>query len=170
MRKSKAAHGVSVFEIEQTGGPKGKRWAIVKDSPYNRKITADTPISITGPARGHDLLKTASDKTGTLALGTWSNCGNGVTPWGTYLACEENVQGYFSSSDPEYKRSRDLKRYGVRNRGFGYCWAAHDERFDISKHPNEPNRTGYVVEVDPARPDLPPKKRTALGRFRHENV
>ena len=72
---------------------------MVKDSPYNRRITPDSEMALTGPASGHDLLKTAADATGTKSLGTWNNCGNGVTPWGTYLACEENFNGYFSASD-----------------------------------------------------------------------
>ena len=96
VRKGKAGHGVSVFEIEMKDGS----WRPVLDSPFNRRITADTPMEITGPVRGLDLLKTAADPTGTASLGTWNNCGNGRTPWGTYLACEENFNGYFSSSDP----------------------------------------------------------------------
>lgn len=166
VRKGKAAHGVSVIEIAQTDG----RWNIVKDSPYNRRITADTPMEITGPARGHDLLKTAADPSGTTSLGTWNNCGNGRTPWGTYLACEENFNGYFSSSNAENVPSDELKRYGVGNEDWGYAWATADERFDISKHPNEPNRAGYIVEIDPLDPTSTPKKRTALGRFKHENA
>ncbi|MDE0407146.1 MAG: PhoX family phosphatase, partial [Alphaproteobacteria bacterium] len=166
VRKGKAGHGVSVFEIEMKDGA----WRPVLDSPFNRRITADTPMEITGPARGVDQLKTAADPTGTVSLGTWNNCGNGRTPWGTYLTCEENFNGYFSSSDPDYAVSDAMKRYGVGLKDWGYAWATADERFDISKHPNEPNRAGYVVEIDPLDPDSTPKKRTALGRFKHENA
>ena len=166
VRKGKAGHGVSVFEIEMKDGA----WRPVLDSPFNRRITADTPMEITGPARGLDLLKTAADPTGTASLGTWNNCGNGNTPWGTYLTCEENFNGYFSSSDPDYAVSDAMKRYGVGLKDWGYAWATADERFDISKHPNEPNRAGYVVEIDPLDPGSTPKKRTALGRFKHENA
>ncbi len=166
VRKGKAAHGVTVVEIDQTDG----KWNVVKDSPYNRRITADTPMEIDGPARGHDLLKTAADPTGTTSLGTWNNCGNGRTPWGTYLACEENFNGYFSASDEAHTPTPEMKRYGVSNKDWGYAWATADERFDISKHPNEPNRAGYVVEIDPLDPNSTPKKRTALGRFKHENA
>ena len=165
-RKCKAAHGVSVVEIARQDGV----WRIVQDSPYNRRITPDTPMEITGPARGHDLMKTAADPAGTAALGTWNNCGNGRTPWGTYLACEENFNGYFSSSDPDLTLSAAQKRYGIALEDRGYRWAMADERFDIAKHPNEPNRAGYVVELDPLDPASVPKKRTALGRFKHENA
>ena len=78
VKKGKAGHGVSVFEIKQEGG----KWILVKDSSYNRRITADTPMDITGPARGHDLMKTAADSSGATSLGTWNNCGNGETPMG----------------------------------------------------------------------------------------
>ena len=166
VRKGKAGHGVSVVEIADRDGA----WAIVKDSPYNRRITADTPMEITGPARGHDLLKTAADPEGARSLGTWNNCGNGRTPWGTYLACEENFNGYFSSSDEDLEIGPAFKRYGVGPKDRGYAWAMADERFDIARHPNEPNRNGYVVEIDPLDPGSTPKKRTALGRFKHENA
>ncbi len=166
IRKGKAAHGVSVVEIRQRDG----HWKIVRDSHFNRRITADSPMEITGPARGHALLKTAADPTGTTSLGTWNNCGNGRTPWGTYLTCEENFNGYFSSSDEAYKPSAEFKRYGIGVKDRGYGWARTDERFDISKHPNEVNRIGYIVEIDPLDPTSTPKKRTALGRFKHENA
>ncbi len=166
VRKSKAGHGVSVMEIMQKNG----QWKIVKDSPYNRRITADTAMSLTGPVRGHELVKTSADPKGETALGTFNNCGNGETPWGTYLACEENFNGYFSSSDENYQTSAELKRYGVKNKDRGYKWASADERFDISKHPTEPNRFGYIVEIDPLNPNSTPKKRTAMGRFKHENA
>jgi len=166
VRKGKAAHGLSVIEIRQHDG----RWSIVKDSPYNRRVLPDTPIDLTGPARGHDLMKTAADPDGVTSLGTWNNCGNGRTPWGTYLACEENFNGYFSASDAAFEQTDAMKRYGLKDKDWGYAWAMADERFDLSKHPNEPNRCGYVVEVDPLDPTSTPKKRTALGRFKHENA
>jgi len=165
IRKSMAAHGVTVAELKH----EGKDWSIVIDSPYNRRITADTPIEITGPARSHDWLKTAADPGGTSARGTFNNCGNGRTPWGTYLTCEENFHAYFSSSDAKFKLPAAFKRYGV-GRQSPYGWATLDERFDVAKHPNEPNRHGYIVEIDPLDPTSTPKKRTALGRFKHENA
>ena len=167
VRKGKAGHGVSVVEIAQSDDG---RWAVVVDSSYNRRITADTPMRITGPAAGHDLMKTAADPAGTESKGTWNNCGNGRTPWGTYLACEENFNGYFSSSDPDLAIGAEFKRYGIKHEDRGYAWAMADERFDIALHPNEPNRAGYVVEIDPLDPESTPKKRTALGRFKHENA
>lgn len=164
--KGKMAHGLTVVEIAQ--GENG--WAVVKDSPYNRRVTPDSPMALTGPAAGDDLVKTAADPEGLQSLGTWNNCGNGRTPWGTYLACEENFNGYFSAADSEHKVSVELSRYGVSAEDWGYGWAQIDERFDVSKHPNEPNRAGYVVELDPAQPDSVPRKLTALGRFKHENA
>ncbi len=164
--KGKAAHGISIFEIK----PDAHAWTVVKDSPFNRRITADTPFDISGPARGHDLLKTAADPKGVIARGTWNNCGNGRTPWGTYLACEENFNGYFSIGDENYEPSAELKRYGIQTEDWGYGWAREDARFDVSRHPNEPNRTGYVVEIDPFDPESMSRKLTALGRFKHENA
>ncbi|MEM1400338.1 MAG: PhoX family phosphatase [Pseudomonadota bacterium] len=164
--KGKMAHGISIVELVNNDGA----WNYVKDSPYNRRITPDTEMELTGPAAGHDLLKTAADPTGTTSLGTWNNCGNGSTPWGTYLACEENFNGYFSAEDPEHQVSPELARYGVSAEDWGYGWATIDERYDVSKHPNEPNRAGYIVEIDPTDPSSTPKKRTALGRFKHENA
>lgn len=166
IRKGKAGHGVTVMEVAERDG----QWSIVMDSEKNRRLTADTPMELTGPAQGHVLLRTAADPSGTRVLGTFNNCGNGQTPWGTYLTCEENFNGYFSSSDEDVEVSPELKRYGVGKKDRGYKWAITDERFDISKHPNEPNRFGYVVEFDPMGPTSTPKKRTALGRFKHENA
>jgi len=164
--KGVLAHGISIVELKNDNGD----WVIVKDSRYNRKITPETQMEITGPARGHKLLQTAADPKGVASLGTWNNCGNGETPWGTYLTCEENFHGYFSSSDADMKIPPELKRYGIKAKDKGYGWALADERFDIARHPNEPNRAGYIVEIDPADPNSTPKKRTALGRFKHENA
>ena len=91
--KAKIAHGVSIVELAEQNG----KWSPVLDSPFNRRITPNTDMEITSPAAGHDLLKTTADPTRTKTKGTWNNCGNGETPWGTYLACEENFNGYFFS-------------------------------------------------------------------------
>jgi secreted PhoX family phosphatase len=164
--KGKMAHGVTVVEV----APGQDGWQVARDSAYNRRITPDTDMILTGPAAGHDLLKTAADPSGTKVKGTWNNCGSGKTPWGTYLACEENFNGYFSAEDEEHKVSEELKRYGVSAKDWGYGWARIDERFDVAKNPNEPNRAGYVVEIDPRDPASTPRKLTALGRFKHENA
>lgn len=166
VEKGMMAHGVTLVELKDQDGA----WRIVRDSPANRRITPQTPMDITGPAHGHELMKTTADPAGTTSLGTWNNCGNGRTPWGTYLACEENFNGYFSSSDEELELTPEQVRYGINTKDWGYGWAQIDERFDIARHPNEPHRAGYVVEIDPFDPDTAPKKRTALGRFKHENA
>lgn len=168
--KGKAAHGITIAELTFAGGREDGEWQLLKDSPYNRRITADTEMELTGPAAGHPLLQTEADPAGVSVLGTINNCGNGETPWGTYLACEENFNGYFSSSDEEMELTDEFVRYGVGHKDFGYDWGSHDERFDIARHPNEPNRFGYVVEIDPGDASKMPKKRTALGRFKHENA
>ncbi len=148
---------------------------MVVDSPYNRRIHHNTEMVIDGPAAGHDLLKTAADPTGTVALGTHNNCGSGRTPWGTYLTCEENFNGYFGSTAeshdalPEVNQA-GFKRYGVGIDGWGYDYHKWDARYDVSQNPNEPHRHGYIVEIDPWNPDATPVKHTALGRFKHENA
>ncbi len=163
VRKSQAAHGVSVIEVEDKGG----RWEIVKPSPWARRITASTPMAFGGPAAGHALLRTAADAQGARPLGTINNCGSGITPWGTYLTCEENFAGYFNGGDTP---SAHEQRWGLRKGGFGYRWHEHDERFDVAKHPNEPNRFGWIVEIDPSDASSTPVKRTALGRAAHEGA
>ena len=157
--------GVGVFEIARSDDG----WQVVVDSPYNRRITHLSEIEIQGPAAGHDLMKTSADPTGTKVLGTMNNCGAGRTPWGTYLTCEENFNGYFGSTDENFERPEDYKRYGINLEG-RYAYEQHDPRYDVSKNPNEPLRHGYVTEIDPSDPNSTPKKRTALGRFKHENA
>jgi len=115
-------------------------------------------------------MKTKQDPQGIQTFGTWANCGCGKTPWGTYLTCEENFNGYYASQDKNVTISDELQRYGLFAQGYGYDWHLVDERFDLAKTPNEPNRSGFVVEIDPANPNSTPKKRTALGRFKHENA
>ncbi len=174
--KSQAAHGVSVVEIALAGD----RWTVVRPSPYARRITGRTPIRLDGPAAGHPRLRTAADPTGAVALGTVNNCAYGATPWGTYLTCEENFNGYFvnpsgdvtgeADGDQKLRILQGQSRYGITKTGFGYRWHEHDPRFDASLHPNEPHRFGWVVEIDPFDPKSQPVKHTALGRFKHEGA
>ncbi len=164
VRKSQAAHGVSVIEVRFDGNA----WAVVRPSAYARRITAATPMAVTGPAAGHAWLRTAADPGGRSVLGTVNNCANGATPWGTYLTCEENFNGYFVNGTQAVPPLQ--QRYGINARGFGYRWHEHDERFDAARHPNEPNRFGWVVEIDPFDTSRQPVKRTALGRIKHEGA
>jgi secreted PhoX family phosphatase len=136
VRKAQAAHGVSVIEVTDQGG----RWQIVRPSPWARRITASTPMQVNGPAAGHALMKTAADASGRRVLGTLNNCASGITPWGTYLTCEENFINYFKGPDqPDAHQAR----WGLRKGDpAGYRWHEHDARFDATKHPNEINRFG----------------------------
>ncbi len=161
--KAQAAHGVSVVEVAMKDG----RWSMVRPSRYARRFTGNTPFAIGGPCAGHPMMKTAADPEGKLALGTLNNCASGMTPWGTYLSGEENFMAYFSGGD---NLSAHEKRWGMRKNGWGYRWHEHDERFDAAKNPNEPNRFGWVVEIDPMDPAATPVKRTALGRAAHEGA
>ncbi|MDY3132959.1 MAG: PhoX family phosphatase [Campylobacter lanienae] len=158
--------GVSIFEIARNSDG---YYSVVLDSPYNRRITANTKMDIQGPARANKLMKTKADKSGSKVYGTINNCASGKTPWGTYLTCEENFDDFFGSSDENYAFNPAQKRYGLSVKGENYEWKL-DERFDIAKNENEPNRFGWVVEIDPYNPNSTPIKRTALGRFKHENT
>jgi uncharacterized protein len=186
-RKSQAAHGVTVAEVRRVAG----KWAVLNNSPFGRRITANTPMMITGPAAGHPLLRsvqytvtpsgsvpTGSANDGFTALGTVNNCAHGYTPWGTYLTCEENWNGYFgatgsvgSTGNAAYDAAvlNDRARYGLSANGFGYRWHTTDPRWDGTANPLEPYHFGWVVEIDPSDPGSVPKKRTWLGRFKHES-
>ncbi|WP_282703186.1 PhoX family phosphatase [Streptomyces sp. CC219B] len=163
-----AAHGLTVLVVREDCRS-GQLFPVVGDV-LNRRITATTPFVLTGPAAGSDLLRTSADPAGRTVLGTLNNCGGGTTPWGTVLSGEENFNQYFANAaavtDPVAKAR--LARYGLPTGASGRRWELFDERFDISKEPNEPNRHGWVVEIDPYDPDSTPRKRTALGRFKHE--
>jgi len=172
VRKEIAAHGVTIVEVvERDPG----EWEMVKGR-YNRRITAATPMDLSGPVRGHALVKTKYSPAGTATRGTVNNCASGATPWGTYLTCEENWAGYHVNKDPS--RPREHSRYGVPSVNSDYRWESVEERFDAGikgadatqDFRNAPNTFGWVVEIDPYEPTSVPKKRTALGRFGHEGA
>jgi secreted PhoX family phosphatase len=181
VRKEINAHGVSVVHIRKQAG----HWNIVPSSRYNRRFTSATPMDLTGPIRGSDWVKTPYSPAGTAVRGTNNNCGNGSTPWGTYITAEENWAGSFvnrSAQLPVHQR-----RVGVSSRASRYKWetASNDAtetqgefaRFDVTPTAsdamqdwrNEVNGFGYLVEIDPYAPESVAQKRTALGRFAHES-
>ncbi|HET8849682.1 MAG TPA: PhoX family phosphatase [Marinobacter sp.] len=178
VRKEIAAHGVSVVHIKQDANG---AWDIVFGSPFNRRITGNTEMDIRGPVRGYSKLITPFSADGTRTRGTLNNCAMGPTPWGTYLAAEENWAGYFANNN--LLQPREQRRYGV-GESSRYDWelaaggADQYIRFNVADtgatatedYRNETNTYGYMVEIDPFNPESRPQKRTALGRFGHEGV
>ena len=184
VRKSQSAHGVSIIEVRKNALGK---WQVVRNSPYGRRITANTLMRVSGPAAGHRLLMSKQYDTqpggsieigvndGYTAFGTHNNCAHGYTPWGTYLTCEENWNGNFgwNAADPAPTDLEVLNgqvRYGLSAAGFAYNWHVADPRFNARTNPLEPHLYGWVVEIDPMDPSSTPVKRTALGRFKHESA
>ncbi|RIV36158.1 PhoX family protein [Micromonospora radicis] len=171
-----AAHGMSVVEIERVAGT--GQWRVVGSGrrPYNRRVDAlSSPFELTGPVAGTAFVKTAADPKGRTVIGTLNNCAGGVTPWGTVLSGEENFNQYFvgGNAAPEADKPR-LARYGIsttaRYPSGSRKWERAADRFDLAKHPNEANRHGWIVEIDPYDPESRPRKHTALGRFKHEGA
>jgi secreted PhoX family phosphatase len=168
VRLTQAMHGVSVLAIERD---RLGRWQHVIGTRHARRITGNTPCDITGPARGHPLLRTGADPAGTRVLGTLNNCAGGQTPWGTFLSAEENVDRYFgnggaiASADPEVREAH--RRLPPRVASM-HAWEQVDPRFDLAREPRELLRFGWIVEIDPYDPTATPRKRTALGRCKHE--
>jgi len=159
-----AAHGLSVVEIVRD---RDGRITVDVEGSRNRRYTGTSEFVLDGPAAGSSLLRTSADPTGTVVLGTFNNCSGGVTPWGTFLSGEENVNQYFANADPADAR---LARYGFAEGASERAWETVEPRFDLAKEPNEANRFGWVVEVDPHDPQARPVKHTALGRFKHEGA
>jgi uncharacterized protein len=166
-----AAHGASIVEIKlQRNGS----WEFVKNSSFNRRITGSSELEITGPLAGHPLLQTSQDPSGRWVLGMLNSCGGGKTPWGTALSCEENIDQYFGNfaalkaQDPA--KAALYERLSPEDGETDRKWERFDARFDVAQEPNEYARFGYVVEIDPYDPSFTPKKRTALGHFKHEGA
>ncbi len=164
VRLSQNVHGVSVLKVKKTHR---KGWEVVK-SKHTRRITANTPVTFSGPAANSELLQNLN---GNIALGTINNCGSGATPWGTFLTCEENFNGYFGATGI-FNPTEEQQRYGFSENGFGYGWHNFDKRFDLTDedYENEQNRFGWIVEIDPFDGTQKPVKRTGLGRVKHEAI
>lgn len=181
-------HGVSVVEVVR--GSNGQ-YSVVQNSVFNRRIHTLTDIEISGPLRGAAAMVTKYSTNGTRTRGTINNCASGYTPWGTYLACEENWAGYFGNSNNAGRSDNDqasMRRYGVRVSGNGReGWNTASEVGQVGEpfsrwnvgivgataaddYRNAAFTYGWNVEIDPFRPTSTPKKRTAMGRFAHEGA
>jgi hypothetical protein len=161
-----AAHGGSILEVARDGAG---RWHLLPPDVFNRRITAGgTVIAIAEPAAGHARLRTSADPTGRRVIGTVADCAGGITPWGTWLMAEEHFDNYFTGRLEGGPRARNHARHGIPS-DF-YHWAEVEPRWNVEVEPHEPNRFGWIVEVDPFDPDSVPVKRTALGRFKHEGA
>lgn len=164
-----AYHGMSVVEVVRGATPGSWKRVNVRSTTYNRRVHDGTEFRLSGPAAGHERLRTTADPSGTRVLGTLNNCAGGLTPWGTVLSGEENFNQYFDASgelDPRYTES--YARYGISGGDRG--WSEVDPRFDLTREPHEPFRFGWVVELDPLDPKGAPVKHTMLGRFKHEGA
>ncbi|MFB7103390.1 PhoX family protein [Streptomyces hydrogenans] len=156
-----AAHGLSVVVVQEER--RSGRLTPVRRHPLNRRLHTTSAFELTGPAAGGALVRTSADPKGRTVLGTLNNCAGGTTPWGTTLHGEENFNQYFANGS-----SATDKRYGVGTGASERKWERFDKRFDLAQEPNEVHRFGWVVELDPYDPESTPRKRTALGRFKHE--
>ncbi|MET4077718.1 PhoX family phosphatase [Janibacter sp. UYMM211] len=171
VRITMMAHGMSVVEMRRRD--KHSRWTYRKAAPLNRRITAVTPFDIVGPVRGSELVRTSADPRGVRALGTFGNCAGGTTPWDTVLSGEENFNGYFTqpASAGSDRAGQALTRYGLASGSSAqHAWDRVEPRFDLTHEPQEANRFGWIIEVDPLDPTSTPKKLTALGRMKHEGA
>lgn len=167
IRAVMASVGVSIVEVRKDGA----EWQVVRDDKYNRRIHMGTEMAISGPAAGHDLLKTKADPTGTTVFGTISNCNGGITPWGTMLSGEEGAMDVFAG---DYKQLADQEL--VERQGWDedendiYAAGRVEPRLNFETEANEWMRFDWVVEIDPFDPEAKPVKRTALGRMTHEGA
>lgn len=184
------AHGVSIIELKKDAT--SQKVDIVKSSPFNRRITASTVMDFAGIVAGSDLIKTKYSPSAKQTRGTHNNCGNGYTPWGTYLTTEENFIGYFvRNKGDDTKRTASeiiaLNRYGLKDGASSrYGWEtaigaieSQDlyDRWNSSitaetadkDYRNSANTFGWIVEIDPFDSRSNPVKRTSLGRFAHED-
>ncbi len=191
VRREVNCHGVAVVEMKRSAN--GMGYEMVPNSKYNRRITSSTTAQLAGPVAGSDLVKTKFDPTGFQTRGINNNCGAGLSPWGTYLTTEENFLGVFARGQDASQLSASdnygRERYGApeNSPGSRYLWHTPDakdaiitdefSRWDMTAvgasaaddYRNGFNTFGYITEIDPFDQNSTPQKRTAMGRFAHEN-
>ncbi len=158
------AHGMSIVELRRTASG----WRLITDSAFNRRITPLTRMRLSGPAAGHPRMKTRYSPDGAVTWGTYANCSGDVTPWGTVVTAEENIQFYYSGLGDGLPEEENYRRFGMHGGLLTMPWGRHFQRWNLALNPNEPLHAGWIVEVDPFDPTSTPVKRTALGRCKHE--
>ncbi|MBR8743202.1 PhoX family phosphatase [Nocardiopsis sp. MG754419] len=154
--KETASLGVTVARVEHIDG----RWRVVGDE-LNRRLTGDSPTTVSGPLADHPALETGTDPVGVLG-----GSGQALTPWGTCLTGEDTFADVFGTASADWTADAAQTRYGLSADAV-LGWHHHRERFDLERNPNEAHRFGWTVEVDPLDPGSTPFKRTALGRIAH---
>jgi len=130
--------GGSIVRIKEENGI----WKVIKNDPHNRRITAKTPIQLNWDS---------PIKNKTTVIGTHSNCSGGMTPWKTFLTCEENYDSYFGESVYD---ENNIVSHIPSSQGWENFYNYPTEHY------------GWVVEVNPK--DGSAQKHIALGRFAHE--
>ena len=159
------AHGLTIVEIQK----QGRKWKTNLSSKFNHRITPHTKMNFSGPASGHDRLRTAFTTNGKSCIGTFGNCAGCLTPWGTVLTAEENIQTYFMGQANKTREHENYQRFGLKGDATVLSfWGNYHERWNLDKHPQTGLHAGWIVELDPYDPEFIPIKRTALGRCKHE--
>ena len=126
----------------------------------------------TGPAATDVFEGVNSDGLGNKIIGTAFNCSGATTPWGTIMSGEENFQGgttgdlpFFMGVQEEVQPNGSQLDYLPNTRNtVGEVVASGTEFGQVGE------KYGWLVEIDPDAPEFRPRKHTALGRFRHENI
>jgi len=134
--------GGSILHVSKN---RENKWNLKKDSPYNRRLDATTPIPFSHPV----IIQNAQQGIGTLA-----NCGGGLTPWNSFLTCEENYADFYGEA--HLQNGKRIVTY-------------QPDKLTWYKHfPLPPEHYGWVVEVTPQSGQA--KKLLRLGRFAHEGA
>ncbi|MFN8846184.1 MAG: PhoX family protein [Bdellovibrionales bacterium] len=135
--------GGSLLHVKKTSAG----WKVIQDSNLSRRYTGETPIPF---SNSNKILGSSQAK------GTLGNCCGGLTPWGTFLSCEENYHHFYGESvfDPA------TKKYVYKPANHRLAWDTTD--------PQPPEHYGWVNEINPRTGHI--QKIVELGRFAHEGA
>lgn len=141
--KERHALGISLLQINNKNG----KWSVDTQSNYNKRIHGASKIPMVSE---REIVKD------NISTGTMANCAGGVTPWGTFLTCEENYHQYYG----EWKYDEKGNKAGKKKSHSDTLWDSFEDQ--------NPEQYGWVVEVNPKTGKA--KKLTSLGRFAHESA